>query len=623
MVALGVDLGNLAQAYNALYQVGVRGEHILKAKNPYISMLTPEQVGLAYTYGQMDGLLERGRNKNSPEVLQNDGGSGTIKENAQEDTEYERGEETGGVRLRDGGERDQGEDTGGQVSEVEGDAGQDQSRRKGRTEPRDLEAASGLDLREEVTAKSLGIKGGLDSGKVYLIDESSETASMKKARELGEARGLEVVFYAGGDLHVLKKNEVVEAEGYIEGDRVYVRADHPDFTADQIMRHEIGHDMIDRGEVYPDEVRKRIEDRFGEKNVKTIADAYVVAYSETEMEEDDIWEEIICDSLGDMNIFDSFKDMEKVGELNSAFLYNLKEETLKSKKDVRGPPKNSKGKASRTNLSYTQQQYNNFGWVRANNVLNAGYWKNFTENFAQAVVGNYTYPKTKNGEFMIDVYDAYDDSGITNVVVFASGTIENPKVTQIIKINSTDPTEIEYERRDIIEAGRRGIQQTAGEFFRFYHKTDSIGELVYERNSTQKNRNSGGPHTKRRGSEIKTDPIVKFHIDEEKGTITITYSNGEIVTENLNSGKASRNLDFINFLKENAEENVAAGETVEEKELSNREILANTLESEDMSPSEKGFLTKYKETKPHASKTSKGEMIVPVWIDQEGYGRSV
>lgn len=78
MVALGVDLGNLAQAYNALYRVGVRGEHILNAKNPYISMLTPEQVGLAYTYGQMDGLLERGRNKNSSEVLQNNAGSGTI-----------------------------------------------------------------------------------------------------------------------------------------------------------------------------------------------------------------------------------------------------------------------------------------------------------------------------------------------------------------------------------------------------------------------------------------------------------------------------------------------------------------------------------------------------------------
>ena len=64
----------------------------------------------------------------------------------------------------------------------------------------------------------------------------------------------------------------------------------------------------------------------------------------------------------------------------------------------------------------------------------------------------------------------------------------------------------------------------------------------------------------------------------------------------------------MDFLNENAEE----------RERSNREILANLLETEDMSPSEKGFLTKYKETKPHGSKTSKGEMIVPVWIDQEG-----
>ena len=40
-----------------------------------------------------------------------------------------------------------------------------------------------------------------------------------------------------------------------------------------------------------------------------------------------------------------------------------------------------KGKASHE-LDVDSEDYRNFGWVRANNVINAGYWRNFTENFA-------------------------------------------------------------------------------------------------------------------------------------------------------------------------------------------------------------------------------------------------
>ena len=250
-------------------------------------------------------------------------------------------------------------------------------------------------------------------------------------------------------------------------------------------------------------------------------------------------------------------------------------------------PENSKqqvkGKASAEFGQYTKEQYESFGWVRANNVINAGYWRNFTENFAQAVSGNYNYPKNKDGEFMIDVYDAYDSSGVTDVIVFASGTIESPNVTKIVKIDANDSTDIEYERREILETERRGIQQKVGEFFRFYYKADFIGKFREQGVGSKENRNSGGFETKRRSSEVKANRIVEFHIDEERNTVTTTYANGETVTESL-GGHASQDLDFVDFLNEN----------LEEREKSNREILANLLETEDMSPSEKGFLTKYK-----------------------------
>ena len=46
--------------------------------------------------------------------------------------------------------------------------------------------------------------------------------------------------------------------GFILGNTMLVRADHPYYTTDQITRHEIGHDMIAKGEVDIKAVRKKL-----------------------------------------------------------------------------------------------------------------------------------------------------------------------------------------------------------------------------------------------------------------------------------------------------------------------------------------------------------------------------
>ena len=74
-----------------------------------------------------------------------------------------------------------------------------------------------------------------------------------------------------------------------------------------------------------------------------IANAYAEAYEGSDMNAEEIWEEIICDSLGDMNIFAS---VELLGEMNSEFLTELKEEVKKDAKSERGPPTNE-SRASR------------------------------------------------------------------------------------------------------------------------------------------------------------------------------------------------------------------------------------------------------------------------------------
>ncbi len=189
--------------------------------------------------------------------------------------------------------------------------------------------------------------------------------------------------------------------------------------------------------------------------------------------------------------------------------------------------------------NYTEEQYNNFGWVRANNIINAGYWRNFTENFAQAVSGNYNYPKNKKGDYMIDVYDAYDFSGVADIIIFASGIIESPNVSKIIKINSSDSFAIEETRRDIYALERRGIQCKAGNILNIYIKTDIIRFGIGRGNSEKNARHNYGFDTKRSSSEAKANPIVEFHINEKRGTITTTYQNGEVVTENLSGQDSS------------------------------------------------------------------------------------
>ena len=134
------------------------------------------------------------------------------------------------------------------------------------------------------------------------------------------------------------------ARGYIVGNTMLVRADHPYYTAEQIARHEIGHDMIAKGEVDIEAVRKRLVETIDKEDVDAIAKHYADAYEGTNLTDKEIWEECICDSLGDMNIFAGDKT---ISEFMSPAMTEVKaatESTTKSPTQTRGAPE---GKASR------------------------------------------------------------------------------------------------------------------------------------------------------------------------------------------------------------------------------------------------------------------------------------
>ena len=227
-------------------------------------------------------------------------GEVTMDELRAEYAQQEGAEHGEAVHLRDGSERDNGANPRREVRGVEESTGRDQGRKKGRRFA-DGEAAS-LDYGEKVSTASFGIGRGAFNDSVYLV--KNETAEMRKAKDLAKERGLRVTFFAGNNLTFRDKSgKTFQVRGYVSGDRVFIRADHPEFTSYQIMRHEAGHDMIARGEVDLNEVRTRIDKTFTSGEIDSLCTAYTDAYSGTGMTAQEIWEEVVCDSLGDMNIF--------------------------------------------------------------------------------------------------------------------------------------------------------------------------------------------------------------------------------------------------------------------------------------------------------------------------------
>ncbi len=321
-------------AMNAYYQAGLRGEDAASVQGGNI--LTAQQQEAAYLAGQADAQ------NSGTAVARTAEPRYTNLDNNLEGASESDGETA--VYLRNGSQRAGSSYPGGQVSAVEGGAGQNTLRTiQGR--PADGETAR-LSYGEKVSTASLGIGGGSTKASIRLVT-GGETTSTKAAKQLAKERGLRLVLFAGDNLSIRQADgTVVSVRGmYVSGDRVFVRVDHPRYTADQLMRHEAGHDAVAKGEVDIEAVKGRLAELYGEDYAENIAKMYEQAYRGSDISAEGVWEECICDSLGDMNVFDD-TEAAKIAE---EFLPRVKQ----AAQDVRGkngttraPPSASEAKAS-------------------------------------------------------------------------------------------------------------------------------------------------------------------------------------------------------------------------------------------------------------------------------------
>ena len=110
------------------------------------------------------------------------------------------------------------------------------------------------------------------------------------------------------------------------------------------MRHELGHDMVAKGEVAVSKVIERLKKLVGEENVEAVAEFYAKAYAGTGLTVDEVWEEVICDSLGDMNIFSGD---EAISKFIAPMLKDIKQATYDTKSKANQTRGSPEGKASR------------------------------------------------------------------------------------------------------------------------------------------------------------------------------------------------------------------------------------------------------------------------------------
>ena len=158
---------------------------------------------------------------------------------------------------------------------------------------------------------------------------------------------------------------------------------------------------------------------------------------------------------------------------------SLSERFNEKSKDIRYKARNVE--------KYTEKEYNSFGWVRANEVLSADEYYNFTTEFSKAKTSKeYDAYKSDLDEYMISVGAMHGDKeGVKNRIVFAKGTIANPEITRIIEIDADNETFLSDEREYIYALEKRGIRTKADETIKVYTSVDARSASFGERSGNQ------------------------------------------------------------------------------------------------------------------------------------------
>ena len=102
--------------------------------------------------------------------------------------------------------------------------------------------------------------------------------------------------------------------------------------------------------------------------------------------------------------------------------------------------------------NYTETQYNNFGWVRYNEILDNKDIKYITQELQNINNGNRRgYVKTKYGDYIIPLGDKY------NILVYTDNDVECPHIRKVLEIKCEEQILLDLIRSDIEDANNQKL----------------------------------------------------------------------------------------------------------------------------------------------------------------------
>ena len=256
-------------AFDAVYQMGQHGTD--KAALGKVPVLSTAQANIAYQMG-------------ADSVMSTETTAPVTNNNTQEVNDN-------GVRIHNIAERINGQNTEGQIRGVETGTGENVAGRSQKEQ-------GGAGAAQIKAGEKVSYKGKQQKGVYYAAED---TEDMKKGRKLAESYGYKVTYFVGGNIRYAGG----EFRGAVDtaNKTVMVRADHPNYTAEQIMRHEMGHAAFENGDLSIDEAKEMLLDEFTADEINELIEIYNSEYGGI-LSPDEAFEEICCDALGRMNIFE-------------------------------------------------------------------------------------------------------------------------------------------------------------------------------------------------------------------------------------------------------------------------------------------------------------------------------
>lgn len=176
---------------------------------------------------------------------------------------------------------------------------------------------------------------------------------------------------------------------------------------------------------------------------------------------------------------------------------------------------------------YTEKEYNDFVWARANNVLTAEENAELRSKFSAAKSNQTNPPKTKSGEFVITLNVRVGNKYYENKIAYMKGTIRNPIITRIVEIDEYNETKLAEIRSELYALERQGIRRTSEGIFVQYTSVDFGRYEASERSVSAMPRHNNELGVDRGRSGKKTKRITRFTVNDD-GTYTTYYADGTV-----------------------------------------------------------------------------------------------